>query len=71
MLKKIVIGADHLGRNLKDKIKEHLESKGIEVMDVGVTDDSQVDYPDVVKSIEEAKNIKKIKQTFIIFWQYP
>ena len=28
MLKKIVIGADHLGRNLKDKIKEHLESKG-------------------------------------------
>ena len=32
MLKKIVIGADHLGKNLKDKIIEHLESKGIEVL---------------------------------------
>ena len=51
MLKKIVIGADHLGKNLKDEIKEHLESKGIEVMDVGVTDDSQVDYPDVGKTL--------------------
>ena len=51
MLKKIVIGADHLGKNLKDKIKEHLESIGIEVMDVGVTDESQVDYPDVGKTL--------------------
>ena len=51
MLKKIVIGADHLGKNLKDEIKEHLESKGIEVMDVGVTDESQVDYPDVGKTL--------------------
>ena len=51
MLKKIVIGADHLGKNLKDEIKEHLESRGIEVMDVGVTDDSQVDYPDVGKTL--------------------
>ena len=50
MLKKIIIGADHLGKNLKDEIKEHLESRGIEVMDVGVTDDSQVDYPDVGKT---------------------
>ena len=52
MLKKIVIGADHLGKNLKDKIKEHLESKGIEVLDVGVKDDSQVDYPDIGKTLE-------------------
>ena len=51
MLKKIVIGADHLGKNLKDKIKEHLQSKGIEVLDVGVNDDSQVDYPDVGKTL--------------------
>ena len=57
MLKKIVIGADHLGKNLKDEIKEHLESKGIEVMDVGVTDDSQVDYPDVGKTLAKKVQI--------------
>ena len=38
MLKKIVVGADSLGKELKDKIKDHLASKGIEVMDVGIND---------------------------------
>ena len=53
MLKKIVVGADHLGKELKDKIKDHLVSKGIEVMDVGINDDSQVDYPDVGKTLAQ------------------
>ena len=53
MLKKIVVGADHLGKELKDKIKDHLASKGIEVMDVGINDDSQVDYPDVGKTLAQ------------------
>ena len=34
MIKKIIIGCDHLGRELKDSIKEHLISKGIEVNDI-------------------------------------
>ncbi len=53
MIKKIVVGADHLGKELKDKIKDHLASKGIEVMDVGINDDSQVDYPDVGKNLAQ------------------
>ena len=32
---KIVVGSDHAGFGLKQKIKEHLASRGIEVMDVG------------------------------------
>ena len=51
MLKKIIIGADHLGKDLKDSIKAHLESKGIEVTDIGVNEEEQVDYPDVGKSL--------------------
>ena len=53
MLKKLIIGADHLGKDLKDSIKEHLESKGIEVTDVGVNKDEQVDYPDVGKTLAQ------------------
>tara|TARA_B100000965_G_scaffold151515_1_gene125962 strand:- start:552 stop:995 length:444 start_codon:yes stop_codon:yes gene_type:complete len=53
MLKKLIIGADHLGKKLKDSIKEHLESKGIEVTDIGVKNTEQVDYPDVGKTLAQ------------------
>ena len=42
MIKKIIIGCDHLGRELKDSIKEHLISQGIEVNDIGVNSDDAV-----------------------------
>ena len=51
MIKKIIIGCDHLGRELKDSIKEHLISKGIEVSDIGVNSDDAVDYPDIGKEL--------------------
>ena len=53
MIKKLIIGSDHLGKDLKDSIKAHLESKGIEVKDVGVQDVKQVDYPDIGKILAE------------------
>ena len=34
-LTKIVIGCDHAGFELKKKVIEHLQSRGIEVIDVG------------------------------------
>ena len=33
--KRIVMGSDHAGYNLKLKVKAHLEARGFEVMDVG------------------------------------
>jgi ribose 5-phosphate isomerase B len=53
MIKKLIIGSDHLGKDLKDSIKAHLESKGIEVKDVGVQEAKQVDYPDIGKILAE------------------
>ena len=53
MIKKLIIGSDHLGKDLKDSIKLHLESKGIEVKDVGVQEAKQVDYPDIGKILAE------------------
>ncbi len=51
---KIAVGADHLGRPLKDAVKAHLKSAGHEVVDYGVNDDSPVDYPDVAIEVAEA-----------------
>jgi ribose 5-phosphate isomerase B len=45
-LKKIAIGADHAGFNLKEKIKHHLDKQGFKVFDKGCFSDESIDYPD-------------------------
>ena len=44
-MKKIIIGADHGGFELKNTIKAHLESNGFEVIDVGTNSADSCDYP--------------------------
>ena len=44
-MKKIVLGADHGGYELKDHIKAHLTSLGYEVTDVGTNSAESCDYP--------------------------
>ena len=47
MVKKIIIGTDHLGLGLIDALAKHLRDKGYEVEDIGVNTTDPVDYPDV------------------------
>ena len=42
---KIEIGNDHVAVTLKNIIKEHLESKGIEVINVGTDSEERFNYP--------------------------
>jgi ribose 5-phosphate isomerase B len=51
--KPIVIGSDHLGLNLKNALRDHLLSGGYRVDDMGVGNDSPVDYPDVGARVAE------------------
>ena len=47
MDKKIIaIARDHAGREMKEDLKEFLESIDVDVVDMGVNDDKSVDYPD-------------------------
>ena len=48
---KIAVGADHAGYELKDKIKQHLEQKAIEVQDQGTNSSESVDYPDFARLV--------------------
>lgn len=61
---KIAIGSDHGGFELKDFIKNHLESEGYEVEDFGTYDKTSCDYPDfaypVAKAVAEHKYDKGI-----------
>lgn len=44
--KSIAMCSDHAGFTLKSAIKEHLETKGMEVQDFGTFSEDSCDYPD-------------------------
>jgi ribose 5-phosphate isomerase B len=47
---RVVVGSDHAGFLLKESVKKHLESKGIEVMDVGTYNEESVNYPPIIRA---------------------
>jgi len=51
--KKVAIGADHGGFELKELIKQFLSDEGYEVLDCGTTDKKSVDYPDFALKVAE------------------
>ena len=48
---KIALGSDHAGFPLKKDIREYLELKGLEVIDVGTFSLDSVDYPDFATAV--------------------
>lgn len=50
----IAIGSDHGGFELKEVIKAHLESRGLEVQDFGTYDKSSCDYPQFGHAVAKA-----------------
>ena len=55
----IIISNDHAGVELKNKVKEYLETEGHSLKDVGNNDGESVDYPDIIHPL--AKEISKNK----------
>jgi ribose 5-phosphate isomerase B len=51
--KTIAIGADHGGYHLKEALKPLLESLGLQVRDVGVSEEKLADYPDIALRVAE------------------
>jgi ribose 5-phosphate isomerase B len=50
----VAVGADHAGVHLKGKVVEHLQDRGIEVVDLGTNSTDRVDYPDFGIAVGEA-----------------
>ena len=49
----IAIGSDHGGFALKRKLKPIFEELGLHIKDVGVHDETPVDYPDIAREVAE------------------
>ena len=55
--KKITIGSDHAGYELKLKVIAHLKERGIEAIDVGTYSTDSCDYPDFAHAV--CKNVQE------------
>jgi len=53
-MKKVAIGGDHAGFNLKGVLIDYLEKKGYEIKDFGTYSDESTDYPDYVHPLANA-----------------
>ena len=51
-MENIILGADHRGFNLKEKLKAIL-SKEYTVIDVGTNSEASVDYPDIAQAVSK------------------
>ena len=49
--RRIALAADHAGFALKEKVREYLQSKGLEVEDLGPPSAEPVDYPDFAEKV--------------------
>jgi ribose 5-phosphate isomerase B len=48
--KRVALAADHAGFPLKEAVKAHLQSQGIDVADAGTFSTEPVDYPKVIRA---------------------
>lgn len=48
-MKRIIVGGDHAGLNLKRALAESLRARGYAVEDIGSHDDASTDYPDYAR----------------------
>jgi ribose 5-phosphate isomerase B len=65
---KIAVGSDHAGYKMKEKVKEILKSRGIEVVDFGTNSEKSVDYPDYGLKVARAVAKGEVKYGITVCW---
>ncbi|MCX5711188.1 MAG: ribose 5-phosphate isomerase B [Candidatus Omnitrophica bacterium] len=66
MKETIVIGADHAGFVLKEKLKPYLVKKGLNVLDLGTYSKDRCDYPEFAARVAEVVSKGKFKRGILI-----
>ena len=65
-MEKIIIGSDHGGFALKEKLKVFLEKKGLKVKDVGPYSAERCDYPEYAYAAAKEVSSGKFKRGILI-----
>lgn len=64
--KKIPIGSDHGGYEMKEFLKKELEKEGYHIVDYGTDSEDSVDYPDIIHPIAKAVNDREFEMGIIL-----
>lgn len=64
--RKIGIGSDHAGYELKEFIKHKLISNGFDILDFGCFSNESIDYPDIIHPLSSAVDEGIISRAIII-----
>jgi ribose 5-phosphate isomerase B len=64
--KTVLIGCDEAAFELKEIVKKHLQSQGINVVDYGVHSAEPVDYPDIAVQVARDVAAKKSDRAILI-----
>ena len=51
---RVVFGADHAGFSLKESLKQYLQNRHIDVIDIGTMSEESVDYPAIMRKAAAA-----------------
>lgn len=62
----IIIGSDHAGFELKNKIISYLEQKGLKVEDAGTYEKKSCDYPVIAKQVANSIADKKYEKGILV-----
>jgi len=61
-----VIGADHAGYELKEKLVEFLRNKGYDAADFGTHSKQSCDYPPIAREVAEAVSEKRLEKGILV-----
>lgn len=62
----IALASDHAGYDLKEDLKQYLQEKGFEILDLGTNDRESVDYPDYGIAMGRAIEAKQATRGIIV-----
>lgn len=65
-MKKVAIGADHAGYELKEFLKKKLGEDGYQIIDYGTDSDRSVDYPDFASSVAKSVSSGEVDAGILI-----
>jgi len=62
----IAIGSDHAGFELKEDLRKFLKERGLGVLDLGVPDETPVDYPEIGMAVAEKVSTGEMPRGILI-----
>jgi ribose 5-phosphate isomerase B len=63
---RIAVGADHHGFELKELLREHMTTRGHEVVDFGCHSADEVDYPDIAVRVAQDVAAREVERAVLV-----